>query len=104
MEGLEGLIFKEKQTKIISLLGDPRKEWHLSDLAKESGTTYVHASRFVSKCEHAGLLGYEKHGRIKRIFLTEKGARIAVKIADIEKLAVSDETEQQSVHEQTIVE
>ena len=87
MEGLDGLIFKEKQARILALLSGARREWHLSDLAKESGTTYVHTSRFVALCERAGLAGSEMHGKVKRIFLTDKGAKIAVKISEIGELA-----------------
>ncbi|MCL5428126.1 MAG: MarR family winged helix-turn-helix transcriptional regulator [Candidatus Marsarchaeota archaeon] len=96
MEGLDGLIFKEKQSRILMLMGDSRREWHLSDLAKESGSTYVHASRFVTRCESAGLIGSEMHGKVKRVFLTEKGARIVAKIAEIEGLSKADQNAPQA--------
>ncbi len=100
MEGLDGLIFKEKQVRMLSLLVDGRREWHLSDLAKESGTTYVHASRFVAMCEDAGLVGSEMHGKTKRIFLTDKGRGIAAKIGEIRELAKVQEPAAQAAQQE----
>lgn len=75
-DSLGMLLFKEKQIKLLTALID-EKEWHMSDLAKATGVTYIHTSNFVSRCERMGIMASEKHGRIKRIFLTEKGMGIA---------------------------
>ena len=76
------LFFKEKQVRIISaLLAD--KEWHISDLAKETNVTYIHTSNFINRCESMGIMGSEKHGRIKRVFLTDKGREIAKELSSI---------------------
>ena len=84
MDGKEGmLIFREKQARLIMALADSSKEWYLSDLAKNTGVTYIHASRFISRCEKSGIAASEKHGKIKRIFLTEKGRQIAEGIRGI---------------------
>ncbi len=71
------LLFKDKQTRIILSMLDERKEWYLSELAKNSGVTYIHTSRFIKRCETSGLVHTEKHGRTKRVLLTEKGKSIA---------------------------
>ncbi len=71
------LLFKEKQTRLLLLLYNTNKEWHLSELAKSADVTYVHASRFISRCEEVGIVATEKHGRTKRLFLTDKGKEIA---------------------------
>lgn len=71
------LLFKEKQTRIMLSMLDERREWYLSELAKNSGVTYIHTSRFIKRCETSGLVHTEKHGRMKRVLLTEKGKSVA---------------------------
>jgi DNA-binding MarR family transcriptional regulator len=84
MDGKEGmLLFKDKQAKLILMLADSGKEWYLSTLAKSAEVTYIHTSRFVARCERAGIMESERHGKIKRVFLTEKGKSIASEIQGI---------------------
>ena len=75
------LFFKDKQIKLILTLNGEAREWHLTDLAKEANVTYIHTSKFISKCEAYGIISTEKHGRIKRLVLTEKGKEIAKSLA-----------------------
>ncbi len=77
------LLLKDKQARIILTLAGSEKEWHLSRIAKETGVTYIHTSRFVSKCEKKGIIGSELHGKLKKIFLTEKGKKIALDLKSI---------------------
>ena len=81
-DSLGPLFFKEKQVRIITALM-VEKEWHMADLAKETNVTYIHTSNFLNKCERLGIISSEKHGRIKRVFLTEKGLEIAKGISSI---------------------
>ncbi len=77
------LLFKEKQVRLLLKLLETGKEWHISDLAKATDITYVHTSKFISRCEQEGLIKSEKHGRTKRLLLTEKGTEIATSISKI---------------------
>ncbi len=77
------LLFKEKQAKILMLLSTEGKEWHLNELAKQAGATYVHTSRFISECEKAGIVESERHGKSKSLKLTEKGKRIAKNVNEV---------------------
>lgn len=77
------MLFKEKQLLIILKLRDSSKDWNISGLAKETGTTYVHSCNFVSECENAGLVTGEKHGKIKVIKLTDRGKRIADSLFEV---------------------
>ncbi len=77
------LLFKDKQVRLLSILSTPNREWHLTDLAKEANVTYVHTSKFIKKCEQFGIVATEKHGRVKKLFLTEKGALIAKSVAGL---------------------
>ncbi len=72
----EVIILKDKQARILlSLKAD--QEWYISSLAKATGTTYVHACRFLTACEAIGITRSERHGKIKAIKLTERGAKVA---------------------------
>lgn len=77
------LLFKDKQVKLILTLANSGREWHIADLAKEAKVTYVHTSKFISKCEEAGIIASERHGRVKMLYLTDKGKEIAVSAASI---------------------
>jgi predicted transcriptional regulator len=74
---MKDIIFKTKQLKILLTLRDKSRDWYISDLAKTSNTTYVHTCNFIIACEAAGITSSEKHGKIKVVRLTEKGAQIA---------------------------
>ncbi len=76
------LFFKDKQVRLLLMLNDKNKEWYISDLAKQANVTYIHTSKFISKCEDFGIVAAEKHGRLKRIYLTEKGRSVAAGVAD----------------------
>ena len=77
------LFIKQKQAILIMSLSDRSKEWHISNLAAVSGVTYVHTSKFISKCEELGIVASEKHGRTKMLVLTDKGEQIAKNISSI---------------------
>ncbi len=91
------LLFKDKQVRLLSVLANKEKELHISDLSREANVTYVHTSKFIKKCEEHGIVSSERHGRIKRLFITEKGKYIANSISDImEKIKISAKNEQQA--------
>lgn len=73
----EQTILMDKHASIILALKDTTQQWYISSLAKASGTTYVHASTFLLKCEKLGIVISEKHGKSKIIKLTDSGAKIA---------------------------
>ncbi len=86
------LLFKDKQVRILSLLTTQNREWHISDLAREANVTYLHTSKFIKKCEDYGIITSEKHGRTKKLVLTEKGILIARSVASIkERLESNDQ-------------
>lgn len=94
------LFFKDKQLKLIITLSSTAKEWHLTDLAREAGVTYIHTSKFISKCEQYGIVATEKHGRIKRLYLTEKGQDVAKMLSGIVEKVKAQEAQQQQKAQQ----
>ncbi len=77
------LLIKGKQASILMALKESQQEWYISTIAKKTQTTYVHAHKFISECEKAGILSIEKHGKLKIVKLTEKGNRIAESLKEI---------------------
>ncbi len=76
-DSIGSLLFKDKQLRLLLTLSNTSREWYLADLAKAANVTYIHTSRFISRCEESGIVATERHGRAKRIFLTEKGTDLA---------------------------
>ncbi len=79
----EVIILKDKQARIILSLKSKEQEWYLSSLAKATGTTYVHACKFINACDSKGLTESERHGRIKTIKLTDRGSQLAELVSEI---------------------
>jgi DNA-binding MarR family transcriptional regulator len=92
------LFFKEKQAKLLLALASSPKEWYISDLAKTTNVTYIHTSRFISRCEESGIVKVERHGKVKGLTLTDKGVEIASTIQNlIEKLNKKENPEQAKI-------
>jgi predicted transcriptional regulator len=91
------IILKGKQSGILLALRDTSQAWYVSSLAKAAGTTYVHACNFINVCEDLGIVNCEKHGKLKVVKLTEKGAKMAEMIFGITTLisGMSAPTQQQ---------
>ncbi len=77
------IILKEKQAKILLSLKNTQQPWRIGSLSVACGTTYVHTHNFIKMCTESGLTSIEKHGKIKEIKLTEKGAQVAEMISGI---------------------
>lgn len=77
------MLFKEKQIKILLALSDKSKGWNLTEVSKAAGATYVHTSKFVTRCEDLGIIQVEMHGKIKTLSLTPKGTEISEGISKI---------------------
>ncbi|MDE1866057.1 MAG: hypothetical protein KGH94_05485 [Candidatus Micrarchaeota archaeon] len=80
------IILKGKQSGILLALRDNGQSWYVSSLAKAAGTTYVHACNFINTCEELGIVNCEKHGKLKVVKLTEKGAKMVEMISGISAL------------------
>lgn len=80
------IILKGKQSRILVALRDTNQAWYVSSLAKAAGTTYVHACNFINICEELGIVNCEKHGKLKVVKLTDKGAKMAEMISGISSL------------------
>ena len=68
---------RPKPCKILALLRDNESSWHLSKLAKNSGTTYVYVTKLIHSLEKEGYVVVEAKGKKRMVKLTEKGAGTA---------------------------
>ncbi len=70
------VLINDKQAKIFEILKSG-SGLSVSEIAKASGFTYVHACNFIIGCERSGLFRSEKRGKSKFVFLTDKGMAVA---------------------------
>jgi predicted transcriptional regulator len=71
------LFMKEKQVAALIVLKDQNASWHLSKIARQSGTTYVYVTKLMSILEKKGLVALETKGKKRLVKLTEKGLKLA---------------------------
>lgn len=60
-----------------------RGEIYASAIAKQIDCTYSHVVKILQEMQKAGLINFEKQGRLKLLTLTKTGAEIADKIDGI---------------------
>lgn len=83
------MLIREKQASILICLKDKTKDWSINELAKHTGSTYVHVCNFIMECELKGVVESQKHGKDKMIKLTQKGELLALHIENIYALLSS---------------
>lgn len=71
------LLIKEKQVAAFVLLKDTNSSWHLSKIARYSGSTYVYITKLMSILEKKGFVTLETKGKKRLVKLTEKGLKLA---------------------------
>lgn len=70
------LLLHNKPTGILlSLKGSEGK--YASIISKETDCTYTHTLKILNDFRKFGIVDFKKEGRIKEVFLTEKGLDIA---------------------------
>lgn len=70
------LFMRVKNVRLFLLLR--QGAYHISDLAKKTDVTYLHARDVVNMLEEAGLVKTEKKGRKRLVSLTERGEEVAI--------------------------
>lgn len=64
-------------------LKNAKDEIYASSLAKQIDCTYSHVVKILQEMEKAGLINFEKQGRLKLLTLTKKGQEVAEHIDSI---------------------
>ena len=77
------VFFREKPAMMLVNLKNAKDEIYASSLAKQIDCTYSHVVKILQEMEKAGLINFEKQGRLKLLTLTKKGQEIAEHIDNI---------------------
>lgn len=95
---LKKFLLKIKPTTILICLKDTGQQWYPSKLAKQSDTSYVYVTTWLSKLEKTGWVKLEQKGRLKIVSLTEKGMTIAALLDELVKKADALEKAQEQTN------
>jgi len=84
-KGIFSVFFREKPAMMLVELNKLNKEnkenaklqVYASSLAKSVDCTYSHVVKILQEMEKAGLVNFEKQGRLKLLALTKTGSEIA---------------------------
>ena len=71
------IFFREKPANMLIGLKRANGEIYASSLAKSIDCTYSHVVKILQEMEDAGLVSFEKTGRLKILKLTKKGEEVA---------------------------
>ena len=77
------VLFREKPVMMIVELLNSTKEMYASTLAKKVDCTYSHVVKILQEMHKAGLVGFNKQGRLKILQLTKKGETVAKHLESI---------------------
>ncbi|MBW3018145.1 Rrf2 family transcriptional regulator, partial [Candidatus Woesearchaeota archaeon] len=71
------VFFREKPAMMLVELRNSKSEVYASSLAKQIDCTYSHVVKILQEMEKAGLVNFDKQGRLKMLTLTKNGQEIA---------------------------
>lgn len=73
----QGALLHSRNAKLLVTLKISEKRWYAGALVKETGLSYVYVSKLIAVFSREGLIEVKREGRIRRVTLTENGARAA---------------------------
>ena len=77
------VFFREKPAMMLVELKNAKGELYASSIAKQVDCTYSHVVKVLQEMQRAGLINFERQGRLKLLTLTKTGAEVADKIEGI---------------------
>ena len=80
------VFFREKPAMMLVTLLNKSSNIYASNLAKVVDCTYSHVVKILQEMQRAGLVAFEKQGRLKVLTLTKKGQEVATYINKIKNL------------------
>ncbi|NYZ77102.1 MarR family transcriptional regulator [Candidatus Micrarchaeota archaeon] len=78
---MQKVFLRIKPCRMMVLLKESGSKY-ISELAKESGATYVHATKLIRHLEKEGIVTIEQNGKKRMVKLTEKGMKIATALSE----------------------
>jgi len=80
------VFFREKPAMMLVGLKTGKIDVYASSLAKQIDCTYSHVVKILQEMEKAGLITFEKQGRLKLLQLTKRGGEVAEYIEKIRNI------------------
>jgi len=80
------VFFRVKPAMMLVELKNAKNEIYASSLAKNIDCTYSHVVKILQEMQKAGLIIFDKQGRLKLLTLTKKGMEVADHIERIKNL------------------
>ena len=80
------VFFREKPAMMLVTLRNAKGNIYASSLAKSIDCTYSHVVKILQEMQKAGLVNFEKQGRLKLLTLTKSGSQVAEHIDGIKGL------------------
>ena len=80
------VFFRVKPAMMLVELKNAKNEIYASSLAKNIDCTYSHVVKILQEMQKAGLVIFDKQGRLKLLTLTKKGTEVAEHIERIKNL------------------
>ena len=80
------IFFREKPAMMLISLYAAKSDIYASSLAKQIDCTYSHVVKILQEMSDAGLINFDKQGRLKLLTLTMKGQEVAEHIEKIRGL------------------
>lgn len=71
------VFFREKPAMMLVNLKNAKGQIYASSLAKQIDCTYSHVVKILQEMQKAGLINFNKYGRLKLLNLTKKGQEVA---------------------------
>lgn len=78
-------LFREKPVMMLITLLNTNEEMYASTLAKAVDCTYSHVVKVLQEMNKAGLVSFQKRGRLKILTLTKKGKDVSKSLYDVQK-------------------
>lgn len=79
-EKIFNIFFREKPAMMLVTLLNKTNDIYASSLAKKVDCTYSHVVKILQEMNKAGLINFEKQGRLKILTLTKKGEEVSKSI------------------------
>ena len=80
------VVFREKPAMLLVTLLESDKEIYASTLSKTIDCTYSHVVKLLKEMNKAGLIIFQKRGRLKILTLTKKGEKLSQHIREARSL------------------
>ena len=80
------VFFREKPAMMLIGLKNTKTGVYASSLAKSIDCTYSHVVKILQHMQKAGLVNFEKQGRLKLLTLTKSGSDVADHIDNIRNI------------------